>query len=34
MPEAAVGVLTGLIAAGLSKATGQTHLLADVRAAG
>jgi len=31
MPEAAVGVLTGLIAAGLSKATGQTHLLADER---
>jgi len=31
MPEAAVGVLTGLIAAGLCKATGQTHLLADER---
>uniref|UniRef100_A0A7S0NFQ9 Sodium/hydrogen exchanger n=1 Tax=Phaeocystis antarctica TaxID=33657 RepID=A0A7S0NFQ9_9EUKA len=31
MPEAAVGVLTGLVAAGLCKATGQTHLLADER---
>jgi len=31
MPEAAVGVLTGLVAAGLCKASGQTHLLADER---
>ena len=34
MPEAAVGVLTGLAAATLCKATGQIQLLADVRAAG